>query len=90
MSVRSGRDDAVVAERIRYVVDTAVLEAHQRVEVCRLVLGATAGDVVTFETDIPWAAAAEWPDDVRQAAEFLSSLRKPSRGEDASIDGPAR
>jgi hypothetical protein len=47
------------------------------------VLSVTAEDVATFETDFPWVAAAEWPDDVRRAAVFLSSLREPSRDEDA-------
>lgn len=83
MFVRSGRHHVLVAERTKYVVDTAALAASQRIDACRLVLSVTAADVATFETDIPWAAAAEWPDGVRQAAEFLSSLRGPIRGEDA-------
>jgi hypothetical protein len=72
-----------VTERTQYVVDTAALEAHQRIDACRLVLSVTAADIATFDTDIPWAAADEWPDDVRQAAGTLSSLREPSRGEDS-------
>ena len=81
--MRWGRHHVLVTERIKYVVDTAALEAHQRIDACRLVLSVTAADIATFETDIPWAAAGEWPDDVRQAAGTLSSLSEPSRGEDA-------
>jgi hypothetical protein len=83
MSVRAGRHHVLVAERTKYVVDTAALEADQRIDVCRLLLSVTAADVATFEIDIPWAAAAEWPDEVRQAAELLSSIKEPTRGEDA-------
>ena len=44
----------MVAERAKYVVDTAALGARQRVDACRLVLTVAAEDIATFETDIPW------------------------------------
>lgn len=81
MSVRSRRHDVVVAERAKYVVDTDALGARQRVDACRLVLTVAAEDIATFETDIPWASAADWPEDVRRAADFLTSLKERSRGE---------
>ena len=81
MSVRSRRHDVVVAERAKYVVDTAALGARQRVDACRLVLTVAAEDIATFETDIPWGGAADWPEDVRRAADILTSLKKRSRGE---------
>ena len=82
--MRSRRHHVLVAERTSYVVDTAALPEHQRTDACRLVLDVTAVDIASFETDIPWGAADEWPDIVRRAADLLSSLREPSRGEDAS------
>lgn len=81
MSVRSRRHDVVVAERAKYVVDTAALGARQRVDACRFVLTVAAEDIATFETDIPWGGAADWPEDVRRAADILTSLKKRSRGE---------
>ena len=83
MSARWRRHDVVVAERTRYVVDTAALGARQRVDACRLVLTVAAEDIATFEADIPSTAAAGWPEDVRRAADFLTSLRERSRGETA-------
>ena len=71
----------MVAERAKYVVDTDALGARQRVDACRLVLTVAAEDIATFETDIPWASAADWPEDVRRAADFPTSLKERSRGE---------
>lgn len=82
MSVCSRVHHVLVDERTRCVVGTAALPEHQRIDACRLVLRVATADISSFETDIPWTAAADWPDIVRQAAEFLSSLREPSRGED--------
>jgi hypothetical protein len=74
----------LVTELTAYVIDTAHLSGGERIDACRRVLSVSAEDVTSFETDIPWSAVSEWPTDVRQAAEFLSSLKEPSRGEDAS------
>ncbi|MCR1773386.1 hypothetical protein [Nocardioides daeguensis] len=64
------------------MVKTDGLSTSERVELCRELLALAAPDVATFETDIPWSMAAEWPTEVREAAEHLSSLRTPKRGED--------
>ena len=68
-------------ERQTYVLDTARLTADQQVAACRLALCVVAMDVASFEADIPWAPASEWPVDVTQAAQHLSSLKPPGRGE---------
>jgi hypothetical protein len=73
----------VVPERTEYVVDTSDLGDSERIAACRLVLSVTAEDVASFETDIPLASASDWPGDVRQAAELLSSLKEPTRDDDA-------
>jgi hypothetical protein len=83
MLARLTRHHVVVTKRTSYVVDTARLSGGERVDACRGVLSVVAEDITSFETDIPWSAASEWPADVRQAAEFLSCLKEPSRGEDA-------
>jgi hypothetical protein len=70
-----------VPERQSYVLDTAQLTADEQVAACRLVLTVVATDVASFETDIPWASASEWPNDVNRAARHLSSLKPPGRGE---------
>ena len=68
-------------ERQTYVVDTDRLTEDQQVVACRLALRVVATDVASFEADIPWASASEWPVDVIQAAQHLSSLKPPGRGE---------
>ncbi|TCO47925.1 hypothetical protein EV646_105485 [Kribbella antiqua] len=79
----TARHHVVVPERTEYVVDTGDRGDSERIYACRLVLSVTAEDVASFETDIPLASAWNWPGDVREAAAFLSSLKDPSRGEDA-------
>ena len=81
-SSRSGRHNVSVKERTRFVLDTRLLDEGDRAAACRCVLTAVAEDITTFETDIPWSAASEWPTDVSQAAELLSALKEPSSGED--------
>ncbi len=68
--------------RDKYVVETDGLSTSERADVCRELLALAAPEVATFETDIPWSMAEEWPSEVREAAEHLSSLREPRRGED--------
>lgn len=75
------RHSVRVPERQTYVLDTARLTADQQVAACRLALRVVAADVASFEADIPWALASEWPVDVTQAAQHLSSLKPPGRGE---------
>jgi hypothetical protein len=54
-----------------YVVDTEGLSAGDRAEVCRLVVRTLEETADQFETDIPWARAASWLTNVRQAADTL-------------------
>jgi hypothetical protein len=72
----------VMVERIEYVLDTDGMGAGARVAACRGVLSATSADIASFQCDIPFCEADAWPPDVRRAAQVLSSLKKPSHGED--------
>jgi hypothetical protein len=54
-----------------YVVDVEGLPASDRAEVCGVVVRTLGETAVRFETDIPWAEAADWSADVRRAAEHL-------------------
>lgn len=62
------------AARVRlgyYVVDSEGLPAVDRAALCRLVLLTLGETTVRFEADVPWTEAADWPADVREAAEVL-------------------
>ena len=73
---------ALVQRRTEYVVKPASDSESDRVAACRAVLGAVAGDLTRFETDIPWSMADEWPAEVRAAAEILSAADRRRRGTD--------
>lgn len=71
-------------ERTRYVVDTDRFGEAEQVSVCRTVLTVVEPDVGSFETDLPFSRASDWPLEVDQAATYLSSMRPPGRGENSS------
>lgn len=71
-------------DRIRYVLDGDGLSEDDQVAACRAILSVVEHEVASFETDLPFSAASEWPDEVVRAAIYLSSVKPAGRGENDS------
>lgn len=73
-----------MSDRIRYVLDADALSEEDQVAACRAILNLVEHEVSSFETDLPFSAASEWPHEVVRAATYLSSVKPAGRGENDS------
>ena len=75
------QDERVEEQRVRYILDTDGLTEAERWAVCRAALNLVAEEAATFEADIPWSRASDWPADVQEAAEHLQRVSRTPRKE---------
>lgn len=68
------REDALVTANDEFIIDTTGLQRVVELEAVRQTLDVIAEDVASIETDIPWAGASHWPDEVQAAAGRLGAL----------------
>ena len=66
-------------KRVRYILDAEGLTELERLAACRAALNLVAGEAATFEADIPWSRASDWPAEVREAAEHLQHVSRTPR-----------
>lgn len=69
-----------VKGRAQFLVDEGRLGAMDVVEACDHVLTVVSADIASFECDIPWSQAKEWPGEVQAAARVLASLSRRGGG----------
>jgi hypothetical protein len=78
----------VEMKRVRYVLDADGMTEAERLAACRASLNLLAEEAATFEVDIPWSRASDWPADVREAAEHLQHVsRRPRKDPDYGQTG---
>ncbi len=78
-------------KRVRYIFDVDGLTEVELLAACRTALNLIAEEAATFECDIPWSRASDWPADVLEAAEHLQHVsRKPHKDPDYGQTGVLR